>query len=113
LPKTNIHMKTTLRNLLALLDDAGIPVTNPRSGIRLYRQTGNWQVWLKVDGKTVHVGYFIDLYSAVIAREEAERLHYPDGRPAPKKSRKKAVSPAIGETVGSTEGDDWDESVLD
>jgi hypothetical protein len=103
-------MKTTIRNLLALLDDAGIPVTNPRSGVRFYQQTGRWQVWLKVDGKTVHVGYYQSLYDAVIAREEAEKLHYPNGRP-PKKDRKsKPTDQTYSPTVSQTEDDDLDES---
>lgn len=80
-------MKATINKLLALLEAEGIQVTNPRSGIRWYSITDRWQVTIKHEGKTKHIGYFQSLYSAVIAREQAELQFYPNGRP-PKKDRK-------------------------
>lgn len=105
-------MRHTIKNLLALLDEAGIPVQNPRSGIRWYRQTNRWQVVIKVDGVNHHIGYFQDLYEAVIAREAAELQHFPNGRPPkkPRKSQPEAVSlsPTVGSSVSQPEDDDDD-----
>lgn len=103
-------MKTTIKNLLALLDEAGIPVTNPRSGIRWYKQTNRWQVWIKADGQKSHVGYYKSLYEAVLAREAAEKKHYPNGRP-PAVRKGKTVSQTVGSTVSQPEDDTEDDSL--
>jgi hypothetical protein len=113
-------MKTTIKNLLALLNEAGVPVTNPRSGVRWYRQTGRWQVTIVLDGKKSHVGYYKSLYDAVQAREEAELKHYPTGRP-PAVRKGRAVSQPEVSPVGSSvavsgsipDEDDEDYSFLD
>lgn len=118
LPNTNIQqvnpLKTTLKNLLALLDEAGIHVQNPRSGIRWYKQTGRWQVVIKVDGQNHHIGYFQDLYQAVLAREEAELRFFPNGRPpAVRKGRAVRQPDVLPEAVTETVSDDDDCPWLD
>lgn len=52
--------------------------TSGRMGISWCSQTNKWKAYLKVDGKLLWLGRHDSYEGAVLVREEAERLHYPN-----------------------------------
>lgn len=44
-------------------------------GVARCNETGKWRSQIKVDGKTIHLGRFVNFDDAVFVRKEAERNH--------------------------------------
>jgi hypothetical protein len=49
--------------------------TSGRTGVRLQKQTGNWEARIKIHGHYLHLGTFKRFEDAVVAREAAEIEH--------------------------------------
>jgi AP2 domain len=56
--------------------------TSGHSGVHIYKRTGRWQAYIKVNRKRIHIGFFATREEAVRAREQAAKKYY--GEFAPK-----------------------------
>lgn len=50
--------------------------TSGSKGISFYRSTNRWIVYISINNKKIHIGYYLTLEEAKIARQEAVKKHY-------------------------------------
>jgi hypothetical protein len=67
----NLRPATHMQNCTnRALSASGVP------GVSWYKPTGKWRVLIRVGKKKAHLGYYTKLEDAVVARHNAEVLHY-------------------------------------
>lgn len=57
--------------------------TSGITGVTFNKQANQWQVWININKKRTHLGYFITKYDAIVTRLKAEQKYY--GEFAPQK----------------------------
>jgi hypothetical protein len=50
------------------------------SGVHFNKKLNKWQVYISINGKIKHIGYYKDFDEAVQARKEQEEIHYKEFR---------------------------------
>ena len=45
-------------------------------GVSLHKETGKWRAFVTVDGKTIHLGEFVNIEEAIDARKKGELKYY-------------------------------------
>jgi hypothetical protein len=77
--------------------------TSRYRGVCWYKSTKKWRARIGVDGKTKHLGSFVDEDDAGRAYDAAVRKHYPDARP---KGWRRFNFPSADGEEGSADGGD-------
>jgi hypothetical protein len=106
-------MRSTINKLMRILADEGIPITNPKPGVRRYFTTRKWQVVIKVNGRTKHIGYFDDLCDAIEARNAAEDKYFPNGRTPKRPSKTQPEVQPVAVTESVSDEDDTEDYSLE